>query len=94
MIRQLVKRTFKRMDIFLHGMDKSDHGALRLIKESLGTGGNTIDMILTFHNDKTRLLSIDKQTGLWVNGGEVSFNTASLPQALGAHQKAGISEPA
>lgn len=94
MIRQLVKRTFKRMDIFLHGMDKSDHGALRLIKESLGTGGNTIDMILTFHNDKTRLLSIDKQTGLWVNGGEVSFNAASLPQALGAHQKAGISEPA
>lgn len=82
LIRQLVKRTFKRMVIFMHGMDKSEHAAVRLLKSAIGTNENTIDMILTFHNNKTRLLSIDKQTGLWINGGNVSFNEESLTQGL------------
>ena len=82
LIRQLVKRTFKRIDIFLHGMDKSEHAAVRLLKSAIGTNENTIDMILTFHSNKTRLLSIDKQTGLWINGGNVSFNEKSLTQGL------------
>lgn len=93
-IRQLVKRTFKRIDIFMHGMQQSDRPAFRLLKESLGTGDDSIDLIVTFHNDKTRLLSIDKKTGVWINGGDVAFNEASMTQALVGSQKVVTSEPA
>lgn len=89
LIRQLVKRTFKRIEIFLHGMQLSDHQAMRLVKESLGTGDDTIDLILTFHNDKTRVLSIDKKTGSWVKGGDVAINESSILQGLAEHQTSG-----
>ena len=91
LIRQLVKRTFKRIDVFLHGMQLSSHAVTRSIKKSLGTGDNTIDLILTFHNDKTRILSIDKKTGSWVNGGDFMPESAppnpaeSLNTALSFH---------
>ena len=50
MIRQLIKRTFARIDIYLFGMDSDD-------------ADSSIDMILTFHNGVTRVLKIDKVTG-------------------------------
>ena len=59
-----------------------------------GTGDDSIDLIVTFHNDKTRLLSIDKKTGVWINGGDVAFNEASMTQALVGSQKVVTSEPA
>ena len=93
LIRQLIKRTFKRIDIFMHGMQLSEHPALRLVKESLGTGDNTIDLILTFHNDKTRVLSINKKTGSWIKGGDINISGASVPQALEDSQKTAASAP-
>ena len=50
MIRQLIKRTFNRIDIYLFGMDSDD-------------ADKTVDMILTFHNGVTRVLKIDKVSG-------------------------------
>ena len=71
MVRQLIKRTFKRIDIFLHGMDLSDNEFLKRIKpvdDFMQPYPDTIDVILTFHNEKQIILSIDKKTGQWIKG--------------------------
>ncbi len=94
MIRQLVNRTFKRMDIFLHGMALSDNPVHKLIKQSLATADNTIDIIMTFHNGKTRLVSIDKASGSWVKGSDIVFNEALESKSLADAQTAARTEPA
>ena len=95
LIRQLVKRTLKRIDIFLHGLQLSDQPAMHLVKKSLGTDNNTIDLILTFHNDKTRILSIDKKTGSWIKGGDIDqqFSVESTLQGLAERQTSATEAP-
>ena len=83
LIRQLVKRTFKNIKIYLHGMIKSDNDYL---KSCFQTDKNSIDLILTFHNDKTRFLSIDKKTGQWTKCGDISVSEENVFQALKDHQ--------
>ena len=87
LVRQLVKRTFKRIDIFLHGMQQSDNQFIRKLKKSLNTSDNTIDLILTFPNDNTRILSIDKKSGQWIKGGDIHVDHESTMNQL-AKQKA------
>jgi len=94
MVRQLVKRTFKRLDIFLHGVEASK--LPRSIKDCFSTGEDHIDIILTFPNDRTRLLSIDRKTGSWIKGGDLDKQkiTGATLQALAARQTSEIPEPA
>lgn len=94
MVRQLVKRTFKRLDIFLHGVQ--DSAFPDAIKSCFPTGEHHIDMMLTFPNDRTRLLSIDKKTGSWIKGGDLEWHqiTEAMQQVLAERQTSGIEEPA
>ena len=92
LVRQLVKRTFKRFDIFLHGYQTSGHPTMKNIKSALKSPLDSVDLIMTFPNDKTRLLSIDKKTGLWINGGDIAIHEASLTQDLVELPKAEIEE--
>lgn len=91
-VRQLVKRTFKRIDVFLHGLDSSNKLLHQRIKQSLGTH-DTIDLILTFPNDNTRLISIDKASGDWVNHKEVATVEKLIAQVLAVHPAATNPEP-
>ena len=94
LVRQLVKRTFKRFNIFLHGYQSSEHFAMKNIKTALKSPRDSIDLIMTFPNDKTRILSIDKKSGSWINGGDVAIHEASLIQGLAGLPKAETEEPA
>ena len=49
MVRQLVKQTFKRIEVFLAGFNGQDD--------------KHVDLVLTFHNDARRCLKIDRKTG-------------------------------
>ncbi|GAA4651627.1 recombinase family protein [Kistimonas scapharcae] len=49
-IRQLIKRTFARIDVFLFGFDGND-------------ANKRVDLVLQFHNKVRRILEIDKKTG-------------------------------
>lgn len=95
LIRQLVKRTFKRIDIFMHGMHNSELTEHRILKKALGTGDDTIDLIVAFHNNKTRILSIDKKTGSWVKGGDIDqqLSVESALQGLAERQTSETVEP-
>lgn len=94
MVRQLVKRTFKRLDIFLHGVQASTLPGF--IKDYFPDGEHHIDLILTFPNDRTRLLSIDRKTGSWIKSGDLDqYLSAELTlQALAEHHGSLTPEPA
>ena len=62
LIRQIVKKTFKNIRIFFHSYNRSETGQTL----PLEVKDDDIVMILTFHNDKTRILVIDRKSGDWV----------------------------
>lgn len=83
LIRQIVKNTFKRIDIYFHSFHKST--APQILKDAIHDDDNSIVMILTFTNDKTRILSIDRKSGEWVKGGDIEVNCGSVLSALAVH---------
>lgn len=70
LIRQVVKRTFKRIEIYFHSFNKSKTG--KLLQANIND--LSIVMILTFVNDKTRMLVIDRKSGSWTKGGDLNLN--------------------
>ncbi len=74
LIRQIVKKTFKRMDIYFHSFGKSDTGKML----RLPIDDQSIVMMLTFINDKTRILVIDRKSGDWVKGGDMVINESGV----------------
>lgn len=78
LVRQIVKKTFKRMDIYFHSFGKSDTGKLL----QLPIDDQSIVMVLTFINEKTRLLVIDRKTGDWVTHRNIQLNESSVLSGL------------
>ncbi len=86
LVRQVVKKTFKRIDIYFHSFHKSN--APIQLKNAIHDDDNAIVIILTFTNDKTRILSIDRKTGSWIKGGDIEINAESVLSALAARHVA------
>ena len=78
LVRQIVKKTFKRMDIYFHSFGKSKAGK----KLKLKIPDDLIVMKLTFINDKTRILAIDRKSGHWVKKGDLTINSEVCHQDL------------
>lgn len=78
LVRQIVKKTFKRMDIYFHSFGKSDTGKLL----QLPIDDQSIVMMLTFINDKTRILVIDRKSGDWVTHRDLKVSEGSVLSAL------------
>ena len=78
LVRQIVKKTFKRMDIYFHSFGKSDIGKIL----NLPIDDQSIVMVLTFINDKTRLLVIDRKTGDWITHRNIQISESSVLSSL------------
>lgn len=83
LVRQIVKKTFKRMDIYFHSFGKSDIGKLL----QLPIDDQSIVMMLTFINDKTRILVIDRKSGDWVTHRDFQVSESSVLSALANGQE-------
>lgn len=79
LVRQIVLKTFKRIHLYLHSFNWSETGKAL----NLGIDDNYSVMVLTFINDKTRLLVIDRKTGDWVTHRDFTVNESSVLSGLG-----------
>ncbi len=86
LIRQIVKKTFKRITVYFHSFNKSDTGKLL----QLPIDDQSIVMMLTFINDKARILVIDRKSGDWVKGGDIAISREGVLSDLVDHQKAHV----
>ncbi len=69
-LRQLVQRTFERIDVYVKGIDAVPPGAsaqvAALLLGRLGRVDNPVDLVLKFRSGSVRVMRVNGKTGEWI----------------------------